>query len=256
MIRQLVRVVGAGRYRRPGRQVAARHRAVPQDPRDVGGRGPLSHRARALAGVHRRPVEPAPDRHAHRRARGLRRPRGARRRPGRPAVPPEGRVVVPGRAALVGQPARGSRAAAAHRRPPVPDDRRRSSPSMHETGTDGRYLVRGDLTFRGVDPHLRGRDGRLARSTTARCGSKASPPSTSATSAWTHRSILMLKVQAGGRRTRRDHRRAGRLTMCLGIPGQVIELLEVPVHPGAHRRERSGSGREHRPAGRRASRAG
>ena len=38
---------------------------------------------------------------------------------------------------------------------------------------DGRYVVRGDLTFRGVTNTLRGRDDDRPTSTTARCGSRA-----------------------------------------------------------------------------------
>ena len=45
---------------------------------------------------------------------------------------------------------------------------------MERDGSDGRYRVSGDLTFRGVTRTLRGRDDDRRRSTTARSGSRAS----------------------------------------------------------------------------------
>ena len=114
-------------------------------------RGPLRHRPRALRGVDRRDVEPAPD--------PLARPTGSRgsstsrcRRGGRVDldVPPKAELSLPvGRCRRA--TAGGPRAATADRRPAVPDDRRRLT-DMRAAGRDGRYVVRGDDHVPRRDP--------------------------------------------------------------------------------------------------------
>ena len=91
-------------------------------------------------------------------------------------------------------------------------------------------VVTGDLTFRGVTRRVRGRDDDHARSTTARSGSTGESTFDIRDFGMEPPRILMLSVAARGDGACRDRRREGGLSMCLGIPGQIVELLGRHEH--------------------------
>ena len=66
---------------------------------------------------------------------------------------------------------------------------------MEATGKDGRYLVRGDVTFRGVTNVRRGRDDHGAARRPARCGSQGSSVFDIRDFGMEPPTILMLKVE-------------------------------------------------------------
>ena len=190
MIRRLVLSLLLAADRRDRGQVAARHRAVPEDPRHVAG---LVARYRIVPERSQVLIDARSSLHPiHTRTDGL---EGfldmevlGGGRVNLAVADDRAKLSFARRAAVVGQPARGPRAAAPDRRPPVSRPSTASSTRMRDTGKDGRYLVRGDLTFRGVTQHLRGRDDRRRKSTIGTLQARRRvTPSTSATSAWNRR---------------------------------------------------------------------
>ena len=143
--------------------LAARHRAVPQDPGDVGGSWPATA---SCPSARRCSSTPAPA-----CTRSTRAPTGSR-------ASLDLEVQGGGRLNLDRAdegPSCRSRSSGMSSGNPLEDrelrrriDARRyptidgELTDMHETGRDGRYLVRGDLTFKGVHPQLRGRDDGVA----------------------------------------------------------------------------------------------
>ena len=148
--------------------------------------------------------------------------------PGRQAVPA-------GRPPVVGQPAGGPRVAQAHRRPALPDHRRRAH-RIERVGDDGRYNVSGDLAFRGVVRRCED-EMTSASSTIARSGSRADRRSTSATSAWSRpaSSCCGLSPRSWcGSRSSRKGGSAVTANVCARHAGQNRRSRRRPPRLGAY----------------------
>ena len=177
-------------------------------------------------------------------------------RPRRPRRAAEGRALAPRRALVVGQPAGGSRAAAADRRRRVPDDRRAAhrrcatpattaatSCAATSRSAASRNSYEDEMTIAQLDDeHAAARGPLDVRHPRLRHGAAADPD------APVHPEVTVTV----------DHRRqeGGLIAMCLGIPGQLVELLDRPRAPGPRRRQRRRPRHQHRAARGRAPRAG